>query len=486
MKRFRLSGSKRVIEISPKRLEKNIGSAQLKIVALTKFLPVSGPAQLIVVALTAFLSVSVPAQDSLQDAMNCTGEWAGNILCKERQLAFDTRSQVEIYYEKLSKITNPPWLSGDLEAAKALYDEGMTLYQDQYFGDAAKKFQPALALMEELDTAFESLLENLKQEAASDLDKERFESATEKYQQILEWIPDSTEAGSGLENAQRGLEFQTIVMDANRLFNAGEVDAANQRIMEIPAGWSTKDLRQLRQNIAAFKRDSRFRELMTRGYSLMDAERWEDAGKVFMQALVESPDSTIAKEVLQEVRNQLKDQNLESLASDLAIYAGEEDWISALNVVNQIHKLTPDDKDLEEEIDLLEERIDIELRVDEHLVDVKQLPTNSKRMAVKTLLETADHERFGVRIAGKRSRLQHYFDEISTPVKVTLLSDGKTNVMIRPGSGIGQFKEIELNILPGKYVIRGRRVGYREELHQLTLLPGSDSPVIRIECDEQF
>ena len=50
----------------------------------------------------------------------------------------------------------------------------MTLYQDQYFGDAAKKFQPALALMEELDTAFESLLENLKQEAASDLDKERF------------------------------------------------------------------------------------------------------------------------------------------------------------------------------------------------------------------------------------------------------------------------------------------------------------------------
>ena len=438
------------------------------------------------VALTAILSISVQAQDSLQDAMNCTGEWAGNILCKERQLAFDTRSQVEIYYTKLNKITNPPWMSGDLEAAKALYDEGMILYQDQYFGDAAKKFQPALALLTELDTGFESLLENMKQEAASDLDKERFESATETYQQILEWIPDSLEAGSGLENAQLGLEYQIIVMDANRLFKAGEVDAASQRIMEIPTGWSTKDLRQLRQNISAFKRDSRFRELMTRGYSLMDAERWVDAGKVFMQALVESPDSQIAKDVLQEARNQLKDQNLESLTSDLAKYAGEEDWDSALHVANQIHTLTPDDKDLEEMIELLKERIDIEARIDEQLVDVEQLPTNSKRMAVKTLLETADHERFGVRIAGKRSRLQHYFDEISTPVKVTLLSDGKTNVMIRPGSGIGQFKEIELNILPGKYVIRGRRVGYREELQHLTLLPGSDSPVIRIECDEQF
>ena len=114
------------------------------------------------VALTAILSVSGQAQDSLQDAMNCTGEWAGNILCKERQLAFDTRSQVEIYYTKLSRITNPPWMSGDLDAAKALYDEGMILYQDQYFGDAAKKFQPALALLDELDTGFESLLENMK------------------------------------------------------------------------------------------------------------------------------------------------------------------------------------------------------------------------------------------------------------------------------------------------------------------------------------
>ena len=395
------------------------------------------------VALTAILSISVQAQDSLQDAMNCTGEWAGNILCKERQLAFDTRSQVEIYYTKLSKITNPPWMSGDLEAAKALYDEGMILYQDQYFGDAAKKFQPALALLTELDTGFESLLENMNQEAASDLDKERFESATEKYQQILEWVPDSLEAGSGLENAQLGLEYQIIVMDANRLFKAGEVDAASQRIMEIPSGWSTKDLRQLRQNIGAFKRDSRFRELMTRGYSLMDAERWEDAGKAFMQALVESPDSQIAKDVLQEARNQLKDQNLESLTSDLAKYAGEEDWDSALHVATQIHTLTPDDKDLEEEIDLLKERIDIEARIDEHLVDVERLPTNSKRRAVKTLLET-DHERFGVRITGKRSRLQHYFDEISTPVKVTLLSDGKTNVMIRPGSGLVNSRKLSL------------------------------------------
>ena len=479
MKRFRLSGSKRVIEISPKRFE---GSTRLQPLLKINI----RLAQVIVVVLTAFLSVSVLAQDSLQDAMNCTGEWAENILCKERQLAFDTRSQVEIYYAKLSKTTNPLWMTGNLEEAKALYDEGMILYQDQYFGDAAKKFEPALALLIELDTGFESLLENLKLEAANDLDKERFESATEKYQQMLEWIPDSLEARSGLENARQGLQFQTIVLDAKRLFNAGEIDAARQRIMEIPGGWSTKDLRQLRQNIGTFKRESRFRELMTRGYSLMEAERWAEAGKVFMQALVESPDSTIAKDVLQEARNHILDRNLESLMSDLAKFAGDEDWVSALHVVNQIHTLTPDNKDLEEEIDLLEERIDIEARIDEQLVDVEQLPTNSKRMAVKTLLETADHERFGVRIAGKRSRLQRYFDVITTPVKVTLLSDGKTKVMIRPGSEIGHFKQIELNILPGKYVIRGRRVGYREELQQLTLLPGSDSPVIRIECDEQF
>ena len=52
-----------------------------------------------------------------------------------------------------------------------------------------------------------------------------------------------------------------------------------------------------------------------------------------------------------------------------------------------------------------------------------------------------------------------------TPIPVTLVSDGMTDVTVFRVGGLGSFAEHRLELLPGDYVVAGTREGYRDVPH---------------------
>ena len=90
------------------------------------------------------------------------------------------------------------------------------------------------------------------------------------------------------------------------------------------------------------------------------------------------------------------------------------------------------------------------------------------------------------RLAGKIAALRELVSRASVPIPVTLNSDGITSVVIYRVGRLGQFKIHRLELLPGDYTVVGKRPGYRDVRHVITLRPGESAPPLLVQCEEQI
>ncbi|MGB5612173.1 MAG: hypothetical protein WBM67_05910, partial [Sedimenticolaceae bacterium] len=72
----------------------------------------------------------------------------------------------------------------------------------------------------------------------------------------------------------------------------------------------------------------------------------------------------------------------------------------------------------------------------------------------------------------------------STPVTVTLKSDGATDVVVYRVGRLGRFDSYQLELLPGDYTIVGSRPGYRDVRKVISLRPGVRVPPLQLRCEE--
>ncbi len=72
------------------------------------------------------------------------------------------------------------------------------------------------------------------------------------------------------------------------------------------------------------------------------------------------------------------------------------------------------------------------------------------------------------------------------PVAVTLLSDGKTDVLIYHVGRLGRFLRRTIALRPGRYVALGTRVGFRDVRLQLEVRPGNTASSFSITCNERI
>ena len=71
-----------------------------------------------------------------------------------------------------------------------------------------------------------------------------------------------------------------------------------------------------------------------------------------------------------------------------------------------------------------------------------------------------------------------------TPVRVTLVSDNLTEVVVYRVARLGAFAARELELLPGRYTIVGRRAGFRDVRREIEVAPGTDAPPVDVRCTD--
>jgi len=130
-------------------------------------------------------------------------------------------------------------------------------------------------------------------------------------------------------------------------------------------------------------------------------------------------------------------------------------------------------------------RAELDERLEGYLVRPDRLSAEAVTREAEAALERArEWEAPGARLASQVAALARLVSESRTPVRVRLVSDGVTDVVVLRHGPLGPFREASVDLLPGTYVVVGRRRGYRDARRTLVVPRGGSPEPLVVRCDE--
>ena len=421
------------------------------------------------------------------DEIGCDGQWAQTPLCVERARALDARAQIEAILSSLAAIKRPPWPPAELAAASVLYDEGVALFGDEYFGDAEAKFEPALSKLEGIRQSFDELVADTLSEAQALHLAEDYAGALDGFAQILAWKAGHGVALAGAARARMGQRLVRTAEQAMGLLEAGDAEGAKALLDDVQSDFHPSALRRAWSALRDSNTRARLSARITAGHAALDRMEWTAAAAAFRSALAIDAQSTAAQDGLAQAQRRTLESQLMSLRSSLAGQLDDESWTASLTTVRQIGQLEPDAPEVRLRLPELERLAALEARLDLALADPTRAAAKSMREESRELIaRTADRHQVGERIHAKGQRLKRQFDKWTVAVPLTIHSDSRTEIQIRPGRKLGQFRTTSLEVYPGRYTLVARRDGFREKRVALTVEPDNRPIVVELVCDERF
>jgi hypothetical protein len=207
----------------------------------------------------------------------------------------------------------------------------------------------------------------------------------------------------------------------------------------------------------------------------------------FERARALRPNSPEVADGLRQIQQTESSRAIASLRKRAQSAEGTEKWSEAASLYQTILE-TQDNLSFAEE-GLRQNR---ELaRIAERIAKLLDDPTQLFRP--ETLEEAHDLMKLGRRTAEEKPKLAAQLRSLeiavqlaSTPIPVVFESDSATEVVIRGVGTLGNFARRDVPLKPGRYIVVGRRNGYRDTRSEISVIPGTQQPVVEIRCTEKI
>ncbi|MYD44817.1 MAG: hypothetical protein F4W92_00470 [Gammaproteobacteria bacterium] len=427
------------------------------------------------------------ADDADEELIDCEGEAATTQFCIDKEEAFELRARIELMYPSLEEISSPPWEEEDFLSAVTDFNKGVDLYRDEYFGDALPKFKAALDTFTQLEETFQTTVKDKRAAIDGLFENSSYEIAVTELSSLLEWFPEDLDLVRLHGEATQGEQLKPLVEELQEYVNTGNFEEVEKLLPQFPDGYYEDDISQVRVSLEAHRQDTSFNSSMTAAYESIEAEEWFIAEQVLESALLIRPNSTVAQELLEEVLENKRLDHVDELVQKMADAMKTERWEDVLVSIEEVEKL-----DVNEEYDftIVVEEVDELLALEAELIEYKDFDfstlNDSKRQDIQLLLDKTAHLNEFDRTQPIRQYLEDTFTQYSTPVQVTIRSDNRTKLRIRPGKEIGSFRSKTLEVLPGTYEIVGTRRGFKQVTQKLEVKPDSEPIEIKVECRARF
>ena len=222
---------------------------------------------------------------------------------------------------------------------------------------------------------------------------------------------------------------------------------------------------------------------MTKAHSLVEQENWAEAAKAINVALSINPQSQAAVELGNFINQQLSHQTNAQNVQRFKELIAHEMWSDAHALGKTLVNST---QELMAEMDRVARLTVIEQELAALLAQPSLLSKKPAAARIERVNRLAKNLDSGVRISAQLVTLNKEHKRWTTPVQITLVSDNKTNVLIRPGRNLGKFRVKHLELMPGNYVVLGRRQGHREAREALSLEPGAPPSRVIVIADQSF
>ena len=390
------------------------------------------------------------------------------------------------------------WGELTYESALGLAAEGDEFYKRKDFVNAVKTYQSALEKMQSLDALIPSVLDDLVKQGLLAVDDGKTELAREKFQQALRLDANHIPALRGIDRTDslnQVLELlRAAALDEQDFDNTDDLEALNlavkkySQVLELDprTEQATTAIGRVNKLIA----DKQYRAAMTQGFNALFANRYSAAKSGFSKAIKIKPDDATANAAYRQSLASDKRSSLSSLISTAKALEKSEEWATALSTYNAILQRDPNQVSAK----LGKIRSQARKQLDQSIVSVLADPLALSRSTERAKAEAVLADARAIKAKGKLlnsqiAQLDSSLKQINSTIKVSFNSDQLTDVsLLKEGSkpiALGKFNTKKLALKPGRYVIRGTRLGFRDERKEIELRAnGEDVQVFSISCTQ--
>ncbi|MAE55332.1 MAG: hypothetical protein CMK23_05000 [Porticoccaceae bacterium] len=241
------------------------------------------------------------------------------------------------------------------------------------------------------------------------------------------------------------------------------------------------------ENLNKQIKEKTFIEFMSEGFEAMDQNNFSSARKVFNEALKTYPERPDINDALNQLESRESSFQIKERIKNAEANESLENWSEAKKEYEAL--LESDNSLVSLKARLINVRIRAEL--DEQLENLINNPltlrSDELHQKAKKLLKTAQGiNQRGAKLEKQIESVSKIIVQARNPIPVNFFSDNKTKVTIFKIGSLGLFEKRTIELVPGKYVALGQRIGFRDVRLDFAIEPNEVDKNISIMCVESI
>lgn len=381
------------------------------------------------------------------------------------------------------------WDAESLERINEAAAQADELFKQDQYEQALTAYRELLASVTDLQDKLPIILEQQIMRATAALDDGNAILAQSAWKLVSQIQPGEASHRKQLARAEQLPEVLGLIESALEAEQQGHLRKAVanlERAYNLDSDWpaTKQNLERLQKELA----NRNFNIAMSNGFDALAAKKYPEADEAFAQAAAIKPSNTAPADGMQQVIIARKQALITSKQKSAKTAISDENWLEAAAIFESI--LNMDDTLLfaGEGLKLAQSRIEIQTRLTDLLANPASLQQDkilgdAKLLAIELSRLAPPRER----IQAPLTQLTRLISVARIPIPVTIESNNRTSVSIlRLGEqgNLGLINEQTLSLIPGRYVIIGKRRGYRDIRKEITLTYGSPKPIVDVSCEE--
>jgi len=374
------------------------------------------------------------------------------------------------------------WALDPFNDAQQLANDGDALFTKQQFDDAMVSYQKGIAALEALRAQGDARFNDGLRSAAQAIDKRDGAAAKAALDSAAVVYPTDPRIAELRGRTQLLPQIVELFDDADRAVERNDWRTALTKYRAIqqvdPKTAGLQDaLRDAESRVANLD----YQGTLSAGYAALEAGDYGAAKRAFDAALRQRPNDGAAKDGMSQVEQRATLTDIERYRLSAQRAESEERWTDA---VSDYDKVLVADSAIQFAMDgraRANGRALLDQKLDAALGDPGALSSD------KTFADTVALYKGATKIAHPGPKLTNQLDRLekalafaANPVAVTLMSDASTEVTISQLGALGKFNRKEVQLRPGRYVLKGSRDGRRDVRLEVDVSP--QMPPVEISC----
>ncbi len=418
-------------------------------------------------------------------------------MAKARRAAQEALQQLLETQARLEARAVNVWAELEFSEATAVAVEGDVFYREQIFAEAETKYRAAQSALDAIEATLSEEISARLEMLLAAIESSDAEKASGLSQTMSLMAPDSAEVVEAVERVATIPEVAALIESASNVFADRRFrDALEQIQSAIALDPAHKRLQVLAKDYRSALTDDRFQKAMTQGFEALEAGNFAAAKTAFNSAAALKPNDKSPAVALAQAEEAEILSALNRYVVTAERQERDENWEAAAASYKEALKLDPSLVQASDGLARAEPMADLFSRlntiveksarlVDPTILGDAQTTVNEAEAALNDSAALTDADGKGAmpKLEALWNRAAKVVENASTPLPVTIASDGLTEITIKRVARLGTLTSRTVSLRPGQYQLLGSRVGFRDVL--VTLNVGVDREnSIDIRCTE--